>query len=65
VTGYYSYTDDIPDIDEIRRWVAGEPDEELLIEIISRSYDFIKRLPLSRLHEDYSAEGLAFADLAE
>ncbi|HUH79201.1 MAG TPA: hypothetical protein VLY83_04820 [Methanoregula sp.] len=53
MTDYQKYTDEIPSNQEIQRWVAGYPNEELLIEIISRSYDYIRNLPLKGIHEDY------------
>jgi hypothetical protein len=56
VTDYYKYSDEIPDRQLIERLVAGHPDAEQLIEIISRSYDYIQKLPLKGLSEDYSKE---------
>jgi hypothetical protein len=53
VTDYQKYTDEIPSIHDIQRWVAGYPNEELLIEIISRSYDYIRNLPLKGIVEEY------------
>lgn len=53
VTKYYKFTDDFPSINEIQRLVAGYPDEEKLIEIIARSYDYIQKLPLKGITEDY------------
>ena len=53
MTDYQKYTDEIPSIEEIKRWVAGYPNEELLIQIISRSYDYIHNLPLKGIHEEY------------
>ena len=53
MTDYQKYTDEIPSIQDIQRWVAGYPNEEQLIEIISRSYDYIRNLPLSGIHEVY------------
>jgi hypothetical protein len=53
VTHYYKYSDDLPSISEIQRLVAGYPDEEALIDIIVRSYDYIQKLPLKGISEDY------------
>jgi hypothetical protein len=53
MTEYYKYSDEIPDTGEIERLVAGQPDAELLIAIISRSYDYIRNLPLKDVKEDY------------
>ncbi len=55
----YQYADGNPSIQDIQRWVAGYPDAEQLIEIISRSYDYIRNLPLNGIVEDYyrSTEG--------
>ena len=56
MSDYYKYTDDIPDAEVIERLVAGQPDVDQLIAIISRSYDYIRNLPLKGIHEDYSKE---------
>lgn len=56
MTDYYKYIDDIPDAEVIERLVAGQPDVDQLIAIISRSYDYIRNLPLKGIHEDYSKE---------
>jgi hypothetical protein len=56
VTDDYKYSDDIPDLKEIERLVAGHPDAEQLLEIISRSYDYIQNLPLRGLSENYLKE---------
>jgi len=56
VTDYYKYSDEIPDRQLIERLLAGHPDAEQLIEIISRSYDYIQKLPLKGLSENYSKE---------
>lgn len=56
MSDYYKYTDEIPDAGMIERLVAGQPDVDQLIAIISRSYDYIRNLPLQGLHEDYSKE---------
>lgn len=53
MTDYQKYTDEIPSLEDIQRWVAGYPNEEQLIEIISRSYDYIHNLPLKGIHEEY------------
>ncbi|MDP3565250.1 MAG: hypothetical protein Q8R70_12260, partial [Methanoregula sp.] len=54
VTKYYKFSDDLPSISEIQRLVAGYPDEEALIGIIMRSYDYIQKLPLQGISEDYA-----------
>ena len=56
MSDYYQYTDIIPDAELIERLVGGQPDAEQLIAIISRSYDYIRNLPLKGLHEDYSKD---------
>jgi hypothetical protein len=56
VSDYYPYTDIIPDAALIERLVGGQPDADQLIAIISRSYDYIRNLPLKGLHEDYSKD---------
>ena len=62
VTEYQKFTDEIPSMEEIRRWVAGYPNEEQLIEIISRSYDYIRRLPLKGIKEDYCRDDTCSLD---
>ena len=54
MTDYYKYSDEIPDVKLIERLLAGHPDAEQLIAIISRSYDYIQKLPLKGLNENYS-----------
>ncbi len=40
----------------VERLLTGQPDLEQLIEIIQRSYDYIQKLPLRGLSENYSKE---------
>jgi hypothetical protein len=61
-SGYYKYTDEFPSVSEIEKWVAGYPDADQLIGIISRSYDYIKKLPLKGISENYSAQAICFSD---
>jgi hypothetical protein len=56
VTDYYKYSDEIPDMQLIERLLAGHPDAEQLLAIISRSYDYIQKLPLKGLSENYTKE---------
>ena len=56
MTDYYKYSDEIPDMQLVERLLAGHPDADQLIEIISRSYDYIQKLPLKGLSENYSKE---------
>lgn len=66
MTDYQKYTDEIPSTRDIQRWVAGYPDEDQLIEIISRSYDYIRNLPLSGITEDYCRDdSCSLEDAAE
>ncbi|MFA5237707.1 MAG: hypothetical protein WC362_07640 [Methanoregula sp.] len=51
--GYYKFTDDFPSVTDIEKWVAGHPNAEELAQIISRSYDYIHKLPLKGLREHY------------
>jgi len=53
VTDYYKYSCEIPDTKLIERLLAGYPDAGQLMAIISRSYDYIQRLPLKGLRENY------------
>jgi hypothetical protein len=63
VTDYYKYSDEIPDNVLIERLVAGYPDADQLIAIISRSYDYIQNLPLKGLSENYSKENPDLFDI--
>ena len=54
MTDYYKYSDEIPDMQLIERLLAGHPDAGQLRTIISRSYDYIKKLPLKGISENYS-----------
>ena len=56
MTDYYKYSDEIPDMQLIERLLAGHPDADQLIAIISRSYDYIQKLPLKGLSENYTQE---------
>jgi hypothetical protein len=63
VTDYYKYSDEIPDSQLIEHLVAGYPDADQLIAIISRSYDYIQNLPLKGLSENYSKENPDLFDI--
>jgi hypothetical protein len=63
VTKYYKFSDDLPSISEIQRLVAGYPDEEMLIEIIARSYDYIQKLPLKGTPEDYGQDDESLSEI--
>jgi hypothetical protein len=63
VTEYYKYSAEFPSISEIQRLVAGYPDEEKLIEIISRSYEYIQKLPLKGTPEDYGQDDLSMSEI--
>jgi hypothetical protein len=63
VTKYYKFSDDLPSISEIQRLVAGYPDEEILIQIIARSYDYIQKLPLKGTPEDYGQDDKSLSEL--
>jgi len=58
---YYKFTDEFPSVTEIEKWVAGYPNAEQLAQIISRSYDYIRKLPLSGLREHYFDEDLSIS----
>ena len=47
----------------VERLLAGHPDADQLIEIISRSYDYIQKLPLKGLSENYSRENPDLFDI--
>jgi hypothetical protein len=53
VTDYYKYAAEIPDTQLIERLLAGHPDAGQLFAIISRSYDYIQKLPLKGISENY------------
>jgi hypothetical protein len=63
VTDYYKYSDEIPDMQLVERLLAGHPDADQLLEIISRSYDYIQKLPLKGLSENYSKENPDLFDI--
>jgi hypothetical protein len=63
VTDYYKYSDEIPDRRLIERLLAGYPDAGQLIAIITRSYDYIQKLPLKGLSENYYRENPELFDL--
>jgi hypothetical protein len=63
LTEYYKFSEELPSISEIRRLVAGYPDEEKLIELISRSYDYIQKLPLKGISEDYRQNDTSLAEI--
>jgi len=60
--GYYKYTDEFPSATDIEKWVAGHPDADQLAQIISRSYDYIRQLPLTGLHEHYFDGDMSLPD---
>ena len=60
-SGYCKYTDDFPSVTEIEKWVAGHPNAEQLAQIIARSYDYIRKLPLKGVPEHYFDEDLLLA----
>jgi hypothetical protein len=53
VTRSSKFTVDMKLIERLR---ARRPDAKQLFAIISRSYDYIKRLPLNGVHENYSKD---------
>jgi hypothetical protein len=63
VTDFYKYSDEIPDMQLVERLLAGHPDADQLLEIISRSYDYIQKLPLKGLSENYSRENPDLFDI--
>ena len=63
VTQYYKYSAELPSISEIQRLVAGYPDEDMLIEIIARSYDYIQKLPLAGTPKYYGQDDTSLAEL--
>jgi hypothetical protein len=63
-SGYYKFTDDFPSVTEIEKWVAGHPNAEQLAQIIARSYDYIRRLPLKGVHENYFDQELSLDEVS-
>ena len=63
--GYYKYTDEYPSVTEIEKWVAGRPNAAQLAEIIARSFDYIRQLPLKGVHEHYFDDDLSFGEGSE
>jgi hypothetical protein len=48
------YSDEIPDTKLVDRLLAGRPDAKQLCAFLSRSYTYIRTLPLKGLIENYS-----------
>jgi hypothetical protein len=65
ISGYYKFTDEFPRVSDIEKWVSGYPDQEHLIDIITRSFDYIRKLPLSGISERYIQVEIAFCDPPE
>lgn len=59
IHGYYKYTNEFPSVADIEKWVAGQPDADQLAQIIARSYDYIRKLPLKDLREHYFENDLS------
>ena len=49
-----NYSNEIPDKKLIERLLAGRPDAEQLLLFLSRSYIYIRNLPLKGLSENYT-----------
>ena len=62
MTKYYQFPDENQDMKLIERLRSRRPDAMQLLVIISRSYDYIKKLPLKGLNENYSKD---YPDLFE
>jgi hypothetical protein len=58
-----SYSDEVAAVRMTEYLRARYPDPRQLIAIISRSYDYIKKLPLNGLIEEYSRENPELFDL--
>jgi hypothetical protein len=56
VTDYSPCSDEIPDMHLIERLLPGHRDAGQLIAIISRSYDYFRKLPLKGLIGNSSKE---------
>lgn len=63
MSDYYKYTNGIPDAALIAHLVARKRDVEQLIAIISCSYDYVRKLPLKGLTENYSKGNTDLLDL--
>jgi len=63
MTDYYKFSAELPSISEIQRLVAGYPDEDKLIEIIARSYEYIQKLPLAGTPEDYGQDDESLSEI--
>lgn len=57
------YSDEIPDKKLIDRLLAGRPDTEQLRVILSRSYAYIRKLPLKGLIENYTIANSSMSDV--
>ena len=56
MTDYDQFPDENSDMRLIERLRSRRPDARQLLTIISRSYDYIKKLPLKGLNENYSKD---------
>jgi hypothetical protein len=54
VTDYNQYAAETPDMKLVQRILTGHPDHGQLIAFLSRSYEYIRKLPLRGLRENYS-----------
>ena len=63
MTQYYKYSAELPSINEIQRLVSGYPDEDQLIEIIARSYDYIQKLPLAGTPAYYGQDDVSLSEI--
>ena len=65
ISGYYKLTNEFPSVSDIEKWVAGHPDADQLEKIISRSYAYIRKLPLKGIPEHYFEDESSLNDAIE
>jgi hypothetical protein len=56
MTDDFPFSDEISDMKLIERLRSRRPDARQLLAILSRSYDYIRQLPLKGLNENYAQD---------
>ena len=63
MSDYNKYSAEIPDKQLIERLLSVRPDAKQLFAFLSRSYDYIKKLPLKGISENYSKVNSDLSDV--
>jgi hypothetical protein len=65
ISPYAKFTYESTSAADIGRWVAGHPDPNQMANIISRSYNYVRKLPLKGISEHYFEDDLSLHDAIE